>query len=480
MPKLQALVIFVCAFGPRAILSALEPAKSGDWTVYETVALNILNNGCVSLSDPGAGTCVPHWGGNHLPGFPAFVALVWKFTDRVWLPVALAHSAVFAISASYLFVALRRALPSPGTAFLCALIVALSPLTLPWARFTLSETLALSVVVCITADLCRSVAERKLRIFPLAAMMAVGLFIRYDLALLALPIAFIGFIVHPFRSAIQRGVLMIVIISIPLGAWWARSVASGLGATPPLYFLGNGYAAPKGYLEWAETWATNQYQAPEWWYPIHFAAYSDIIIDESAYTSIDERNKIKELLVRLEDFDGKQFPMEIDLEFARIAAAKRAATPLNHWLWLPVLRIGRIWINPYNSGGWPVALGWTGGTLSFETAFEFLRQNPGSILVKGATAAYRIGILIVATVLLLLTFRQRATFASIILWAAMLHTVGRTVFLGWGFFIESRYLLEVIPMLEVAVVMTIAEFSGRNAPTGIIARIRGDAWGETS
>ena len=94
MPIMQAFAIFLCAFFPRALLSVLEPATSGDWTIYQTVAVNILDNGCVSLSDPMGGACLPHWGGNHLPGFPAFVALIWSFSERTWQPVAVAHRVV--------------------------------------------------------------------------------------------------------------------------------------------------------------------------------------------------------------------------------------------------------------------------------------------------------------------------------------------------------------------------------------------------
>jgi len=452
-----AVAVFVCAFVPRAVLSVLEPAATGDWEIYRTVALNILENGCVSLSDPTGGACVPHWGGNHLPGFPAFVALVWALTETAWQPVALVHSAIFSLAVVYLFLSLRRAGFSISTALPCALVVALSPLTVPWARFTLSETLALSVVIWISADLIRSLAEQRLRLMPLAIAMAVGLFIRYDLVLLALPIAVTGFLIHPFWRAIQRGLLMMVIISIPLGAWWVRSFTAGLGNMPPVYFLGNGYAAPIGYLDWVKTWATHQYQAPQWWYPIHFAAYSDIVIEPEAYVSGGEREQVEAFLKQLAAFDGQQFPAHIDRKFAAIAEERRLAAPVRYWLWLPLQRIGRIWFNPWNSGGWPVSVGWQGGHMDFKAAVEIIRQHPWQVLIKGASAGWRIGVLAIALLLLALSLRRPVTFATMVLWIAMLHVVARTVFLGWGFFIESRYLLETIPLLEIAIVLSISD-----------------------
>ncbi|MBT5399653.1 hypothetical protein HOL24_03820, partial [bacterium] len=58
----------------RLIFVFFFPDGGGDWDIYSTVAENILNGCGVSLSNPESGECVPHFGGNQLPGFPAFVA----------------------------------------------------------------------------------------------------------------------------------------------------------------------------------------------------------------------------------------------------------------------------------------------------------------------------------------------------------------------------------------------------------------------
>ena len=76
-----ALGVFAAASIPRLLLVQFFPWFEGDGTVYVAVARNILENACVSMSDPQSAACVPHWGGNQPPGYPAFIAVAWKLTS---------------------------------------------------------------------------------------------------------------------------------------------------------------------------------------------------------------------------------------------------------------------------------------------------------------------------------------------------------------------------------------------------------------
>ena len=59
------MLAFVVLAVPRLAMIAFGGAHAeGDSRVYLTVAANLFDNGCVSMADPVAGTCVPHWGGN--------------------------------------------------------------------------------------------------------------------------------------------------------------------------------------------------------------------------------------------------------------------------------------------------------------------------------------------------------------------------------------------------------------------------------
>ena len=81
------LIIAVVAVGARLIFVFAAPEFGGDWDIYAVVAENILRGCGVSLSDPSAPACVPHFGGNHLPGFPAFVAMNWFVFGHSEVPI---------------------------------------------------------------------------------------------------------------------------------------------------------------------------------------------------------------------------------------------------------------------------------------------------------------------------------------------------------------------------------------------------------
>lgn len=461
-PLTLSFAVFVIALIPRAVIAALAPAVSGDWETYRIVAENILRNGCVSLSEPAGGACIAHWGGNQLPGFPAFVAGVWSLFPQTWFPVALLHSLLFAGATTYLFLSLRAAF-AQRVAFAAALLVALSPLTIPWARYTLTETLALSATIWLFAELIWSLKERQLRLITVALPFAAACFLRYDSVLLAVPVAFVGFYLHRPWSAVRRGTVILLIAAIPLGAWWVRSAAVGLGPLPNINFSPVLGALPKGYLAWGETWVRSQYQAKTWIYPVHKAAYSNIQIDASIYSSELERQQVETLLGELTAYDGQPFPRHIDAVFLELANDRRSREWFDYYLLRPFSHASILWFNPLNSAGWPVSLNLTdaGGGL-----WSLAINNPVSAAVKAGTAAYRVLLLILALGLAVWAVRVRVAFAQPVIVAAALYAIARTTFLASFNFMENRYVLEAVPLLEVAVVCGIWSIIGRRKHRG--------------
>jgi hypothetical protein len=449
--------VFVVALLPRLLLAIFEPALSGDAPIYETVAANILTSGCVSLADPVTGGCAPHWGGNQFPGFPVFIALIWAFFPDNWTSVSVAHSVIFSLSIVYLWFALDRYLNSTITILVTIGVVALSPLALPWARFSLSETLTLSVVAILTAELIRSLVQGRLRIPIIGLTLAVGFFIRFDTIFLSIPVAFAGFYLHSPTVAIRRGFMIFVILALPALAWCARGIAVGLGPLPQTFFIASGYEAPLGYLAWARGWATSQYQAPMWWYPVQHAEYSRITLPEVATRSVAEKIHVEELLHDLKSHDRLTFPKALDEQFQELADKFKSDQPFEYWIRLPVERIWRLWFNPLNSAGWPVDVGWTSGIPDFPKLFDLVISNPLTALVKGGSTTYRLALPLLAILLLAFMRRYMSPATILLLWASLTHAFLKSIFLGWGFFIESRYLLQIFPLLEVSLIIALFE-----------------------
>jgi hypothetical protein len=119
---------------------------------------------------------------------------------------------------------------------------------------------------------------------------------------------------------------------------------------------------------------------------------------------------------------------------------------------LPLKRLAYIWINPLNSAGWPVRTGWTTGLPSAENLFDKVIAYPLSALVKGSSAAYRAGLLVAGILALIFARPWLSSVTSVLLFASLGHVLFRSAFLGWGFFVESRYLLQLFPMLEMTLV----------------------------
>ncbi|MDA1100675.1 MAG: glycosyltransferase family 39 protein [Proteobacteria bacterium] len=466
-------LIAAAALIPRLLLVIFAPAMTGDWTVYQTVAENILNNHCVSLSDPASGACIPHWGGNQLPGLPWFIAAVWSVFPRDWMWVGIAQSLAIVFSTVYLAKNVAPLFPNRRWARAAGLLAALSPLVVPWARFSLPETLALAATQWIVAELVRSYLEGRLRVVPLAIASAIALFLRYDSALLAVPIASTGIVIHGPREALRRGLMLLLMTAVPLGIWWIRSIAVGLEPYPKPYSLQSGGAAPMGYIAWGKTWAVDQYQAPSWVYAVFTQRYSSINIAPDVYRSEAERRRVESLIAELKaGYNLKPFPSHIDDAFAEIAAKRRAAEPLQYWLVLPSRRAAALWFSPRNSAAWPVSLNTVRieGLPSRSRLVEIALANPVATIVKLTTAAYRVALPLVALALLCRLWRQRRRRLEVWLLAnALAYAAVSTIFHAALLMTEPRYVVATMPFLELALLASLARRGARDRNTAAVA-----------
>ena len=426
---------------PRLILALGWPTGGGDTAVYATVADNILQNGCVSLSIPIIGDCVPHWGGNQLPGYPAFLALLWSLS-RSAIVALVAQGVVAAAAATWCgYCAAKLAGPRVGVAL--TLVVGLSPLTLPWSRYVTTDALALSMGLCVLAEVFRFLADGRVRVVPLAAALAAAVFLRYDSVSLLLPVAIV---LWRQRAAMA---MTLCLALLPVGAWWARSVEAGLGWLPPVGAMPDGGRAPEGYIAWGNGWMTDQYEYEGWFFPIASRHYSGIQLSAKALGRDPVRVTL--LVQRMAEYDGADIPAELDREFRALARSQ--------WRLVPV-RVWNMWFAPYHSSGWPVSLHPPTGA----SVLDLIRAHPLAAAVKGGTALYRIALIALAVALAFLTTGWHRRVLLAVLAYAALHTVSHAA-LG---FIDTRYLLGPVAFLEAACV--VALFGVRRSAVPGVAR----------
>mgnify|MGYP006086703447 FL=1 len=227
----------------------------------------------------------------------------------------------------------------------------------------------------------------------------------------------------------------------------------------------DGSRSPTGYLKWTKTWITHEYERPGALWGINRKNYDGISIPERAYKSDIEKLRIKELISKLQIYNQKNFPENIDNEFANIAKDKIKNYPLEYWIIYPLTRSYRMWSNPFSSFGWPNEMPDSG--LSKEERLAAASGN-SNILIKKTiefpihaaskafNASYRLFLMLIFLISIVIIFiKSRNTYLFPILLITTSYAISRTIFFSLNSNFETRYMITVIPFIELLVVMFI-------------------------
>lgn len=184
---LPATTLLLLAAGAaiRIAGALLWPTGGGDTAIYVTVAENIVQHGCVSVSPPAGGACVPHWGGNQLPLYPAFLA--------VWLVGGGLSSTTIAQAVLELLAIARlgqtvAALAGRNAGWLTVAVLAIAPTEWFWSRYVLTESLSIAAHLWLWAELLLCLAQGRPRPLAVAMALVVNVGLRLDAAFLVAPV----------------------------------------------------------------------------------------------------------------------------------------------------------------------------------------------------------------------------------------------------------------------------------------------------
>ena len=457
------LLILLSALISRLVFVLYFPTGGGDWPIYSTVAENILSGCGVSLSEPSSGDCVPHFGGNQGPGFPAFVSLSWLIGNHENIYIRLFQLFFYIAGLLYLVRSIKIYTSSSKVALWVGMVLAFSPLEVAWPRYLQTETLVLSGTLWVFAELLLSLHQDKIRITPVSIALVFTTFIRLDAVLLIAPIITTLFIIHKPADAMKKGLLMAIIFSLPWSAWLTRNYVVGMDSILPSQMaLPQNAKAPDGYLKWCKTWTTLEYQRPGSQWPITRFVYDNISIDHGIYATKGEKIKVEKLIKDLKKYTGKPFPRDIDNEFLIIANERINNNLVDYYLIKPIHRIWSLWTNIYGSYGWPTELP---GYVSHQERLEVSRGNilqkvsfalkypivaSGKIIVN----LWKISLYLLFIIVL---FKIVNTHKRTILYPLVLlvvsFIVARSLFSGYANFVETRYTIAVIPIMEILVIL---------------------------
>jgi hypothetical protein len=392
------LVALAFGLGLRLFFILKYPATAGDTVLYEELASNWLKRGAYALSVNDAITPVDV----RIPGYSAFLALVYALTGRegepARLPVMLVQAAIdllccfviAAIAARLVCIATGKA--GRNGAFIVALwLAALCPFTANYTAVLLTESLTTcltAVSIYLLVRLSESSAELFWPVQRLKASwdkspaywaalfgLAVGAttLLRPESPLLLI-VAFLalagsfasrGYVLRWLKLALIGG----LVCAATLSPWIIRNAIT-LHEFQPLAprdaTLPN-ERAPVGFMAWEKTWL---YRMSDCYAVTWKLNEENIDLDDipaRAFDSDSEKKLVATLLDRHNE--NNSLSEETDAEFAAIARHRTALHPLRTYLVVPFQRVLTIWLTPryellpFNSKIFPLADEWdTNGT----------------------------------------------------------------------------------------------------------------------
>ncbi len=464
--KIYFFFIFLLSFSIRLLFIIKFPETGGDFDIYSIVAKNILRGCGVSLSDPLSAECIAHFGGNHGPGYDAFIASVWYFFNESNYAVRIIQNLIYSSFIIYLLIAIQRFIKNKNFLILFGVILSLSPLLVAWPRYVQTETLAIAFTIFTLSELLFSLSEKKVRVLSIALALTLATWIRLDNIFLTIPVAICCFYIHGVKKGFLYGASIACLLSLSWGIWTLRNISVKLPSLIPTnLIMPDGSRSPVGYLNWTKTWITHEYEKPGALWGINRKNYLNISIPEYAYFSEKEKIKVNILLSDLKKLDQKPFPKHIDDEFKLLAKNKRENFPFKYWIENPIKRVYKMWANPFSSFGWPNEIPSVGLSHSerlvvakgnFNILVHVIKKYPYRAISKATNAFYKFSLMVLFLYSLFYIFiKNKKGALNFLGLVSISYLLARTTFFSLNGYFETRYLATAIPFMEILVAFCI-------------------------
>jgi hypothetical protein len=369
---LVALVAGACL---RLLFVRKFPSSSGDTVLYDQFATNWLKLGKLAMDINGQPTPVDL----RMPGYPAFLAVVYAVTGRTGesarLPVLLAQTIVDL--ASCVMIALLAALlanlagqeAKSRRVFTAALWLAVLcpftanyvavPLTEVWAVFF--SALAFYFLSVLATQLGgnsvagfggRTVSAKQAPVVAVLAGATIGFgtLFRPETPLLFITTVLVLGILLLQRSEPARWIQISALMGIAgvamLVPWTIRNAVTLHEFQPlaPKDATLPSEVDPQGFMAWEKTWL---YRMRDTYLVTWKLNDEEIQLEDIPATAFDtqqERDRVAAVLERYND--DLTWNREEDAEFAQLARERTARRPLRTYVWIPLRRAVRIWFTP--------------------------------------------------------------------------------------------------------------------------------------
>ncbi|WP_125468970.1 hypothetical protein [Methylomagnum ishizawai] len=316
-----------------------------------------------------------------------------------------------------------------GLLMVSGVVLALSPLTLGWSRWVLTETLASAGALWVFAEIFRSLAERRLRTLWMGLALCFSVSMRWDSVWLLIPACASGFYLSGWRVGVGRAVLLLMATALVPGIMVVRAWRVGLPLLPAV--IADPGLSPAVVGFWRSA-ALAQNATSGFLWPVWGKHYSRLgkYWDGASIDPALNTDEFKDILRRLGALDdGASLPKEIESDLQRLVDSRGNLTPK------PVLLLKRI-VNIWQQKD---TLYFAGG--SFGGSGEKLARYYKNALL---------GLWVIA---LVLAGRRREIWIVSGLFLA--YFIPRLVSLAANADLESRYLVPSYPVLEITVLYAV-------------------------
>jgi 4-amino-4-deoxy-L-arabinose transferase-like glycosyltransferase len=434
----------LAALGLRLIFLFRFPSVTSDSLIYGDIARNWLQHGIYGITtsqgvDP---TFI------RLPGYPAFLAVVFSIFGVENYRAALALQVVVDIATCFVIADMARRMISARAAKAAFLLAGLCPFFANYAAAALTETLeifftalALDFALAGLGDL----GDGFMRPW-LGCGLAIGaaILLRPDggLLLISIAIYFFLLLLRGLRPAaaspsagrvLQAGLIVVVAATAPLILWTLRNEHTLQRFQPlaPRYANEENEFVPAGFNRWVKTWIADYVSVEEIYWAVPDGEMDAEKLPGRAFDSAQQRQQTVQLVA---DYNHVlHITPALDARFAALAAQRVEEHRWRYYISLPLLRIVDMWLRPRTE------------LLPSDTRWwEFDDDPKWSVL---AIALGVIGLLYFGAALAEL-FRAQLNAATGLL---ITFVVVRSAFLGTLENPEPRYTLECYPVLLLLV-----------------------------
>jgi hypothetical protein len=411
------------------------PSITDDSRLYADIAKNWLQHGIYGLTENGS--VVPTL--TRLPGYPAFLALVFAIFGPDNFRAVLLLQLLIDIATCLLIADMARRILSPRAAKAAFLLTALCPFLANYAAAALTETLEIFFTALAFDLAIYGLTEPEQNSMTpwlgCGASVAAAILLRPDggmlLAAIGLYLVFVWW--HRMRTGkphlnlFQHAALFALISVAPLVPWTIRNYRTLHRFEPlaPRYAIEDEELVPRGLNRWVKTWIADYVSVEEIYWNIPGEAVDPGKLPDRAFDSPQQREQTCNVLNQY----NQQLLMtpDLDTRFASLAQDRVRAHLLRYYVGLPALRIADMWMRPRSE------------LLPSDPRWWEFNDDP-----KWSAAAVAFGVInlaYIAAALAGLVRRRNIPFIGLLL----AYLILRSLFLGSLENPEPRYTLECYP-----------------------------------